>query len=402
MQMNALMRTAVLAATALFASSAIAAETVKVGVIADFTGGMAIYGSQFDQAIKAYQAVHGNSVKGPKGEAITIEFLNRDAASSGAEKAKRLAEELVLRDQVKFLAGFDLTPHAMAVAEPATQAKVPVIIMNAATGSVTRASPYFVRLSMTVPQYVVPIAKWAYKNGIRRVYTLVSDYAPGYDAESYFIKTLKQQGGEIVGSMRSPLNETNFSVYMEKILAAKPDAIYMMQPGGATAMGLLNAYAERGLKSAGILLMGTGETAALYLADYHSDDVIGTITAFPYTETNDRPENKLLKTQLTKMFGERAIPDIASAAAWDGTDLIYKAVAALGASADGMQYVNFMKGQKLNSPRGPIMIDPEERDVIQNIYVRKVEKRDGKLVNIDIETTPMVKDPWKQENPAKK
>ncbi|MGZ5829491.1 MAG: ABC transporter substrate-binding protein [Xanthobacteraceae bacterium] len=398
--MKSLLRIVAAAALSLIAGSAIAADTVKVGVIANFTGGMAVYGSQFQQAIQAYQAVHGKSVTGPKGETINIEFIYRDAGTTGPDKAKQLAEELVLRDHVNFFAGFDLTPHAMAVAEVATQAKVPTIIMNAATGSVTRASPYFVRLSMTVPQYAAPIAKWAYKNNIRKVFTIVSDYAPGYDAETYFSKTFKEQGGEIVGSARSPINETNFSVYMEKVLQAKPDALYMMQPGGATAAALLNSYVERGLKSAGILLMGTGETQAVYLQGA-SDDMIGTITSFPYTETNKTPQNEQLKSQLVKMFGEKAIPDIASAAAWDGTDLIYKSVAAVGAGAEGLKYVDFMKGQKLDSPRGPIMIDPIERDVIQNIYVRKVEKVDGKLVNIDIETTPMVKDPWKLENPPK-
>jgi branched-chain amino acid transport system substrate-binding protein len=387
------------AAMALITSSAVA-DTVKIGLVADFSGGMAIYGSQFQQAMQAYQAIHGTSVKGPNGESITIEFINRDAGSGGPDKAKQLAEELVLREKVNFLAGFDLSPHAMAVAELATEAKVPVIIMNAATASITRASPYFVRLSMTVPQYVVPMTAWAYKNGIRKVFTVVSDFSPGYDAESFFAKSFKALGGEIVGSLRTPQNETNFAVYMEKVLQAKPDALYMMQPGGATSIAFLRAYVERGLKSAGIQLMGTGETQALYLANF-SDDVIGTVSSFPYTETNTNPENILLRAQLVKMFGADALPDIASVAAWDGTDLIYKAVTSLGAKADGSKYVEFMKGQKINSARGPIMIDPVERDIVQNIYIRKVERRDNKLVNIDIETSPMVRDPWKIENPPK-
>jgi branched-chain amino acid transport system substrate-binding protein len=388
------------AAVSLLAANASAQQTVKVGLIANFTGGMAVYGSQFQQAIQAYQAIHGTSVKGPGGETITIEYVYRDATTAGPAKAKQLAEELVLRDKVQFLAGFDLTPHALSVGEIANQAKVPVIIMNAATAMITRTSPYYVRLSMTVPQYVVPIANWAYKNGYRKVFTVVSDFAPGYDAESYFAKTFKAQGGEIVGSLRTPMTETNFSVYMERVLVAKPDALYMMQPGGATSIAFLKAYVERGLKAANIQLMATGETAALYLKNF-GDDVIGTVSSFPYTETNTTPENIKLRAQLVKMFGADAIPDIASAAAWDGTDLIYKAVAALGASAEGLKYVDFMKGQKLDSPRGPIMIDPQERDIVQNIYIRKVQKVDGRLVNIDMETAPMVKDPWKIENPPK-
>jgi len=244
------------------------------------------------------------------------------------------------------------------------------------------------------------MAEWAYKNGIRKVFTVVSDFGPGYDAETFFIKAFKAAGGEIVGSIRTPMNESNFSIYMEKMLNAKPDAVYMMQPGGSTSIAFLKAFNERGLKAAGIKLMAGGETSAVYLKKFN-DDVIGTLSAFPYTASNSTPENKKMRAQLVKMFGEDAIPDVASAAAWDGTHLIYRAVAALGAKAEGSKYVDFMKGQKLESPRGPIMIDPEEREIVQNIYIRRVERRDGRLVNIDIETLPMVKDPWKLENPPK-
>jgi branched-chain amino acid transport system substrate-binding protein len=255
-------------------------------------------------------------------------------------------------------------------------------------------------VSMTIPQHVVPLAKWAYDNGIRKVYTIVSDYAPGHDAENYFTKTFKSLGGEIVGSARSPQQETNYAAYMEKVLQAKPDALYMFQPAGSPSIAFVKAYVERGLKSAGIKLLGTGETQQLFLPNF-SDDVIGVVTSFHYTETNTNPENLKLKEQLTKMFGDKAVPDIASVAAWDGTKLIYQAVAQLGPNADGAKYVDFMKGKKLESPRGPIMIDPDERDVIQNIYIRRVEKRDGKLVNIDIGQVEMVKDQWKIDNPPK-
>jgi branched-chain amino acid transport system substrate-binding protein len=376
------------------------ADVVKVGLIADFTGAFATWGAQFQQAIEAYQALNGKTVKGPDGKEHEIQYVYRDSASSGPDRAKQLAEELVLREKVKFLAGFDLSPHAMAVAEIATQAKIPVVIMNAATASITRGSPYYVRVSMTIPQHVVPLAKWAYDNGIRKVYTIVSDYAPGHDAENYFTKTFKSLGGEIVGSARSPQQETNYAAYMEKVLQAKPDALYMFQPAGSPSIAFVKAYVERGLKSAGIKLLGTGETQQLFLPNF-SDDVIGVVTSFHYTETNTNPENLKLKEQLTKMFGDKAVPDIASVAAWDGTKLIYQAVAQLGPNADGAKYVDFMKGKKLESPRGPIMIDPDERDVIQNIYIRRVEKRDGKLVNIDIGQVEMVKDQWKIDNPPK-
>ena len=397
--MKLFMRAAAAAVLSLSASVA-SADVVKIGLIADFTGAFAVWGAQFQQGVEAYQAVNGKTVKGPDGKEHEIQFIYRDATSAGPEKSKQLAEELVLREKVKFLAGFDLSPQAMAVADIATQAKVPVVIMNAATASITRNSPYFVRVSMTIPQHGAVAGRWAAKNGIKKAYTIVSDYAPGYDAENYFQKEFKAGGGEIVGSARTPQQETNYAAYMEKVLQAKPDALFMFQPAGSPSIAFVKAYVERGLKAAGIKLIGTGETQQIFLPQF-TDDVIGVVTSFHYTETNTNPANLALKAQVTKMFGDKAIPDIATVAAWDGTGLIYKGVASLGPSAEGIKYVDFMKTQKIESPRGPIQIDANERDIIQNIYIRQIEKRDGKLVNIDIGKEEMVKDPWKLDNPPK-
>ena len=377
------------------------ADTIKVGLIADYTGAFATWGPQFQQAIEAFQDLNGKTVKGPDGKMHDIQMVYRDSASAGPDKAKQLAEELILREKVKFLTGFDLSPHAMAVGEIATQAKVPVIIMNAATASIVRGSPYYVRVSMTISQQVYPMGKWAVDNGIKKAYVIVSDYAPGHDAETYFTKAFKAAGGEVIGSVRSPLNNLDFGPYMEKALQAKPDALYMFMPAGAPSVALVKAYVERGLKTAGIKLLGSGETQELFLPNF-TDDIIGTVTSFHYTESNTNPENTALKAAIKKKFGEKAVPDIASVAAWDGMNLLYQSIEALGAKAEGLKYVDFMKGKTIRSARGPIMIDPEERDVIQNIYVRRVEKRDGKLINVDIATIPMFKDPWKADNPIKK
>ena len=398
--MKLLMRAAAVAAFSLSASVA-SADVVKVGLIADYTGAFAIWGTQFQQAIEAFQAVNGKTVKGPDGKEHEIQFVYRDAISAGPEKSKQLAEELVLREKVKFLAGFDLSPQAMAVADIATQAKIPTVIMNAATASITRSSPYFVRVSMTIPQHGVTAGRWAAKNGIKTAITAVSDYAPGYDAETYFTKEFEKGGGKVLDKMRMPQQETNYAVYMEKVLQAKPDALFMFLPAGSPSIAFVKAYIERGLKTAGIKLVGTGETQQILLQQL-PDDVVGTVTGFHYTETNTNPENLALKAQLTKMFGEKTVPDIASVAAWDGTNLIYQAVAALGPNADGLKYIDFMKGKKLKSPRGPIEIDAETRDITQNLYVREVRKVDGKLVNIDIAQEDMMKDPWKLDNPEKK
>ena len=325
------------------------ADVVKVGLIASYTGAFATWGSQFQQAVEAYQALHGKTVKGQDGKDHEIQFIYRDAASQGPDKAKQLAEELILRDRVKFIAGLELSPYAMALADLSKEAKVPVVIMNAATSSITRMSPYFVRVSMTVPQLVSPIGPWAVAHGIKRVYVIVSDYAPGYDAEQYFTKTFKAAGGEIVGSARTPQQETNFSAYMERVLQAKPDALYMFQPAGSPSVAFVKAYVERGLKVAGIKLLGGGETQELFLPNF-TDDIVGTVTSFHYTETNKNLANIELQAQLKKMFGDKAIPDIASVAAWDGTMLIQQAVAALGARCRRSQIHRFHEGEEVRQP----------------------------------------------------
>ncbi len=392
--------TTLLAAAALCITTGTArADDYKIGLIADFTGIFSTWGPQFLHAMQAYQAVHGKSVKGPKGETINVNIVTRDTASQGPDKAKQLGEELILREKVNMLAGFDLSPHAMSVAPLSQQAKVPVVIMNAATAKITRMSPYFVRTSMTIPQYVQPIGKWLVEHDVKSCYVLVSDYAPGYDAEEYFIKSFTAAGGKIVGKARSPISNVDFSSYVEKVLQAKPDCLYMFMPAGTPSINLVKAWVDRGLKAAGIKLVGTGETQQIFLKNF-TDDVQGVITSMHYTASNKRPENIALKEALKKI-GPNEEPDIASVGAWDGMQLIYMALHNLGAHAPGIEYINFMKGKKLESPRGPIMIDPETRDIIENVYIRKVEKVDGKLTNVDVETIPMVKDPWKIDHPEK-
>jgi len=391
---------AAVAACGVFFASGAAADVVKIGLIVSYSGPFAMWGTQFQQAVEAYQAANGKTVKGPDGKQHEIQFLYRDAASAGPDKAKQLAEELILRDKVKFLAGFELSPHAMAVGETATQAKVPVIIMNAATASITRGSPYYVRVSFTIPQITVPAAQWAARSGFKKAYTIISDYAPGYDAEAYFTKEFKAAGGEIVGSARTPLRETDFGAYMEKAREAKPDALFMFQPAGGPSIAFIKAFVERGLKTAGVQLIGGGETQETFLPNF-TDDVIGTVTTAQYTPTNMAPENIKMRDQLRKLFGDKAQADGASVAAWDGANVIHQAVAALGPDADGLKYVDFMKGKTFDSPRGQIMIDPVERDIIQDVDIRRVEKVNGQLANVVIGKVKMVKDPWKLENPPK-
>jgi branched-chain amino acid transport system substrate-binding protein len=274
---------------------------------------------------------------------------------------------------------------------------MPTIIFNASTAVVTRKSPYFVRTSQTIPQVTVEIAKWAAKNGVKRVITAVTDYAPGNDAETYFVKTFKAAGGEVLESIRIPLATTDFSPFYERVLQQKPDALFIFGPGGPPTVGMINTWASR-LKPAGIKLLCTAETQEIDLPKI-GPAALGVVSAFHYTETVDNPLNKALWADLTAMFGKNTVPDLSSVATYDAMELIYRAVAKFGPHVTGDEAIGFWRGMALDSARGPIKIDEKTRDVIQNVYLRKVEERDGKLENINFETIPMVRDPWKDEHP---
>ena len=279
-----------------------AADTVKVGVIGVFSGGFARWGEQFKQAIEVYQKHNGNTVNGH-----TIEVLYRDAGGPDPAKSRQLAEELILREKVQFIAGFAFTPNALAVAQLVTEAKVPTVIFNAATAVVTRRSPYFVRVSFTLPQDTAPVAEWAPKNGIKKVVTVVSDYAPGHDAEDTFLKTFKANGGEIAESIRVPLSTTDFAPFFERVLNQKPDAMFMFGPGGPASVSMINTWASR-LKPAGIQLLTTNETQEIDLPRI-GKSALDAIGSSHYTETVDNPLNKRLRADLVAMFGNDRIPD---------------------------------------------------------------------------------------------
>ena len=392
--MKAIIRLAAAAGFVLAATTAMA-QTVKIGLLAPFSGPFAVWGSQFKQAVEAFQKVHGDSVKGAK-----IEVIYRDNAGDPT-RTRQLAEEMILREKVSFLTGFALTPEALAVSELITEAKVPAIIMNSGAAIITRKSPYFVRVSFSVNAFTAPIPAWFEKEKIKSVYILVSDYAPGHDIEEALKEGVKKIGVNVVGAERMPLSTTDFAPYMERAGRANPEVVYMFVPAGAPSIAIVREFAKRGLKDKGIKLAGSGEVQEAFLSAI-GDDVVGTISGFHYTETNTNPQNVLLRKTLVELFGKDATPDAGSAGAWDGMRLMYDAVAELGPKVNGDQFIKFAKGRAWDSPRGPISIDPVERDIIQNMYLRQVEKRDGKLVNIDIMTVPNVRDPWKVANPDAK
>jgi branched-chain amino acid transport system substrate-binding protein len=376
-----------LAAAALLSSAAMAQDTVKIGLILPMTGQQASTGKQIDAAVKLYIAEKGNMVAGKK-----IEVILKDDTGV-PDVAKRLAQELVVNDKVSFLAGFGLTPIALAIAPIATQAKVPEIVMAAGTSSITEASPFIARTSFTLAQSAVPMAEWAFKNGIKKVVTLVTDFGPGIDAEKSFSEKFKADGGTIAESLRVPLRNPDFSPFLQKAADAKPDALFVFVPSGAGAQ-FVKQFVERGMDKFGIKLIATGDVTDDDQLNGMGDVVIGVINTHNYSAKHDSPMNKAYVAAFKKANGGLR-PNFMSVGGYDGMHLIYEALKKTGGSTDGEKLIAAMKGMAWESPRGPISIDPETRDIIQNIYVRKVEKVDGELYNVEFATIPNVKDPVK-------
>jgi branched-chain amino acid transport system substrate-binding protein len=365
--------------------------TVKIGVVAEFSGPFADYGGQILAGMKTYLKQHGDVYGGKK-----IELIVKDTTGAAPEVAKRLAQELVTQDNVDILAGFGLTPNAMAVAPVATEAKKPMVIMNAATSVITTRSPYIVRLSHTLPQQTQPIAQWAAKNGIKRVFTLVSDYGPGTDAEAAFIKAFKAAGGEIVDSVRTPLQNPDFAPFLQRIKDAKPDAVFVFVPPGSQTIAFIKGYEERGLKQAGIKIIATGDLTDDGVLEAMGDGTLGLITSFHYSAAHDSPENKAFIKSYAETNGTKLRPNFMAVGGYDGMQAIAEALKKTQGSTDPDKLMAAFKGMKLMSPRGPIMIDPDTRDIVETVYIRRVEKVNGQLYNIEFDKFPDQKDPGKQ------
>jgi len=383
---------AIVAGVAVYAGVGLAHAqgVVKLGLIAEFSGPFAQYGQQIYGGMKTYMKIHGDTVAGKK-----IEVIQKDVGGPAPDVAKRLAQELVTRDKVDFLVGFGLTPNALAVAPVATEAKVPMIIMNAATSIITTKSPYIVRVSMTLPQITQPIAVWAAKNGIKKVYTVVADYGPGIDAEGAFIKAFKEGGGEIVGSVRTPLQNPEYAPFVQRVKDAKPDAVFLFLPAGEQGIAFMKGYKERGLAEAGIKLIATGDITDDGVLEAMGDPTLGLITSFHYSAAHDSPENKAFIKAYGEVNGTKLRPNFMAVGGYDGMAAIYEALKKTGGSTDAEKVMAALKGLKLASPRGPLTIDPETRDPIQTVYIRKVEKTAGGLYNVEFDRLLDQKDPAK-------
>jgi branched-chain amino acid transport system substrate-binding protein len=368
-------------------TSALAADTIKIGFILPMTGPQQSTGRETSAAIKLFMAQNGDTIAGKKIEVI----VKDDGAVPDA--AKRLAQELIVNEKVHFLAGFGVTPCALAVAPLATEAKIPQVVTAAGTSIITERSPYIVRTSFTLAQSTVPMADWAAQNGIKKVVSMVSDYAPGVDAESSFKDEFTKKGGQILESIRFPLANPDFAPFLQRAKDAKPDAIFVFVPAGQGAP-FVKQFLERGLDKAGIKIIGPGDVTDDDVLNGMGDQVLGTVTAHFYSADHNSPANKAYVTAFEKANNGMR-PNFMAIGGYDGMHLMYEALKKTNGDTDGDKLVAAMKGQKWESPRGPISIDPETRDIVQNVYIRKVEKKDGQLYNVEFATFDAIKDPIK-------
>jgi branched-chain amino acid transport system substrate-binding protein len=372
------------------AEGASAQAPVKIGLIGEFTGPFADYGTQIYNGIKAYLKQNGDVFGGRK-----VEFVVKDTTGAVPDRAKRLAVDAVTQDGVDILAGFGLTPNALATAPVSAEAKKPMVIMNAATSVITTRSPYIVRLSHTLPQDTQPMAQWAAKNGIKRVFVLVSDFGPGVDAETAFVKAFTAAGGEIVGTARVPFQNPEFAPFVQRARDANPQAIFVFLPPGGQTISFIRSYEERGLAKAGIKIIATGDLTDDGVLEAMGDATLGIVTSFHYSYAHDSPENKAFLKAYVDANGTKLRPNFMACAGYDGMAAIAEALKKTSGSTDPDAIMAAFKGMKLMSPRGAIMIDPETRDIVQTVYIRRVEKVSGSLVNVEFDKFPDVKDPGK-------
>ncbi len=387
-----LLRALVLAAFALCASAAFA-QTIKIGFITSYSGLNGNLGPYMERAVRLYIKQHEKEL--PPG--VKIELLTRDDTGPNPDKARQLAQELVVRDKVDLLAGVIFTPNAMAIAPIATEAKVPFVIMNAGTSVITTRSPYIARTSFTLWQSSYPLGQWAAKK-FKTAYTLVSDFGPGHDSEEAFIKGFTEGGGKIVGSVRVPLQNPDWAAYMQRVKDARPDALKVFIPAGKTATAVMKNFSDLGLDKAGIKLIGPGDITTDEELPNMGDIAIGVLTVHHYSAAAERPANKAFVAAWKKEYGANEVPNFLSAGSWDGIDMIFAAIKAQKGKLDPDQTMEIFKAYRNpNSPRGPISIDPETRDIVQNEYLREVRKVGGQPANVEIETVgTAVKDPWKE------
>jgi branched-chain amino acid transport system substrate-binding protein len=385
-----MIRVAVAAALLVAGTLASAQDKVfKIGLILPMTGQQANVGREIEDAVRLFMAQNGDTVAGRK-----IQIILKDDTTQ-PDVTRRLAQELVVNDKVDVLAGFGITPSALAAAPIATQSKTPQVVMSAATSMITQASPYIVRTSFTLPQVSVSLADWAAKNGIKKVVTLVSDYGPGLDAEKFFKERLTLSGGQVTEALRVPLRNPDFAPFLQKVRDLKPDALFVFVPAGSGA-AVMKQFLERGLDKAGIKLIATGDVTDDEQLNEMGDGALGVVTSHHYSAAHPSAANRKFVDAFEKA-NKGLRPNFMAVGGYDGMRVIYEALKKTQGKGGGDALLAAMKGQVFESPRGPVYIDAQTRDIVQNVYLRKVEKKDGQLYNVEFAVIKDVKDPGKEK-----
>jgi branched-chain amino acid transport system substrate-binding protein len=373
------------------------AQTVKIGLVNSYSGFLAQAGDEMQKGIDLYVKEHEKDL--PPG--VKIEIIKRDDAAA-PEVGKRVAQELITRDHVQILLGVVGSPIAAAIAPLTQEAKIPLVITNAAGAAIPRISPYVVRFSFTLWQQAYPLGQWAAKQNWKTAYTAVSDFIPGHDAESAFTKGWSDAGLKMLGSVRFPTTNPDFAPFVQRIKDAKPDVAFIWPPAGEQATGILKAVRDLGLRQAGINVISTQDLVPDEELPNMGDVAVGLVTAGTYSSAAARPANKAFLAAWNKEYAGKGAPDFLSAHGWDGMSAVFDLIKETKGKFTGDEAMKFLSNWKTaNSPRGPISIDPATRDIVQNIYMRKTEMKDGKLANVEFDTIPNVKDPWKEQNPPK-
>lgn len=367
-----------------------AAEPLKVGLILPMSGTFSSYGKQIENGVKLYLKENGDTFAGRK-----VQLLVRDDTGAAPEISRRLAQELIIKDKVDILAGFAMTPSAFAAAAVATEAKKPMIVMNAGTSSLTTKSPYILRVSATVPQYSMPLGTWTAENNMKKAFTLVADFGPGHDAETYFKKGYMAGGGQVVGEVRVPLRNPDFSPFLQKIKDVKPDVVFIFLPSGELPAAFLKGFKERNLAGQGIKIVATGDLTDEDSIDAIGDVALGVVSAHHYSEAHKSPENERYVQAYYKMF-PNSRPNFMSVGGYDGMHLIHDVLKKTAGDATVEKFMPAAKGITFISPRGKVTIDPETRDIVETIYLRKLERVGDKLMNVELaKSFPDFKDPGK-------
>lgn len=365
-------------------------DTIRIGIITSLTGSAAQSGEQMKAGVDTWLRQNGGSIAGKK-----LEVIYKDDTGPQADVAKRLATELLGRENADIVAGFVFTPNAMAAAAVADKAKKPMVVMNAASSAVTTKSPYITRTSYTIAQSVKPLAEWAYKTGSRKVFSIVSDYAPGIDADTWFAKTFTALGGSIVASVKVPLNTVDYSAYLQRIKDEKPDAIHVFLPNGQPMVSFIKAYKEKGLDKAGIRFLGGEGWADEDVLGMGGDAMLGIYTAGFYAYSRPGADNAKFLEAFSQTVGGRFKPNFLSVSAYDAMALIAATLTKTQGKTDGGAFMEALKGYQAASPRGSVAIDAATRDIVQTIYIRRIDKKDGKYVATEIDRYDGVKDPAK-------